>query len=352
MTPTVVLRRDHRRALRRRRVPAARAQPDPGAARLPAARQRDEPAVAVAAARPGGPPIVGARRADDERPAPAGHGPDRHRHHVRDLRVPARDDLPVLAARPARRGRRTTSRTAGIAAAAPRRRRATATTWTPGPTERRRRRARRRRGDAPDRGCPARPATDADRRGPWTVQVLAPLPVVLPLLAARRSRSRCAAPGTSAHLSVVALSLVLAVARAARPSPTRRCSSSTPATGRHRSVINLVAGPARCASCSSSTGSRALMLVRRRVVLARRLFSPSARAPPTGRRDAGLDLPPDVPGPRRRVANAFLAGDLFNLYVGFEMLLAASYVLHHPGRHRVADPRRDRSTSWSRCSPR
>ena len=27
------------------------------------------------------------------------------------------------------------------------------------------------------------------------------------------------------------------------------------------------------------------------------------------------------------VSNAFLAGDLFNLYVGFEMLLAASYVL-------------------------
>ena len=27
------------------------------------------------------------------------------------------------------------------------------------------------------------------------------------------------------------------------------------------------------------------------------------------------------------VANAFLSGDLFNLYVGFEILLAASYVL-------------------------
>ena len=43
------------------------------------------------------------------------------------------------------------------------------------------------------------------------------------------------------------------------------------------------------------------------------------------------------------VANAFLAGDLFNLYVGFEILLTASYVLltlggtgaAHPGRHHL-----------------
>ena len=43
------------------------------------------------------------------------------------------------------------------------------------------------------------------------------------------------------------------------------------------------------------------------------------------------------------VFNAFIAGDLFNLYVGFEILLVASYVLitlggteaAHPGRHHL-----------------
>ena len=40
------------------------------------------------------------------------------------------------------------------------------------------------------------------------------------------------------------------------------------------------------------------------------------------------------------VANAFLAGDLFNLYVGFEILLVASYVLLTLGGTGAAHPRR------------
>ena len=45
-------------------------------------------------------------------------------------------------------------------------------------------------------------------------------------------------------------------------------------------------------------------------------------------RDAGLDLPPDASWcSSAGVSNAFLAGDLFNLFVGFEILLFASYVL-------------------------
>ena len=40
------------------------------------------------------------------------------------------------------------------------------------------------------------------------------------------------------------------------------------------------------------------------------------------------------------VSNAFLAGDLFNLYVGFEILLVASYVLLTLGGTGVAHPRR------------
>jgi multicomponent Na+:H+ antiporter subunit D len=38
------------------------------------------------------------------------------------------------------------------------------------------------------------------------------------------------------------------------------------------------------------------------------------------------------------VSNAFLAGDLFNLFVGFEILLFASYVLADHGRHQVTHP--------------
>ena len=52
------------------------------------------------------------------------------------------------------------------------------------------------------------------------------------------------------------------------------------------------------------------------------------------------------------VSNAFLAGDLFNLFVSFEMLLFASYVLLTLGGTARADPGRARSTSSSTCSPR
>ena len=52
------------------------------------------------------------------------------------------------------------------------------------------------------------------------------------------------------------------------------------------------------------------------------------------------------------VSNAFLAGDLFNLYVGFEILLAASYVLITLGGTGSTDPRRRPPTSSSPCCPR
>ena len=70
-------------------------------------------------------------------------------------------------------------------------------------------------------------------------------------------------------------------------------------------------------------------------------------------RDAGVDLPPDLPAARAPgVSNAFLAGDLFNLFVGFEILLFASYVLLTIGGTGDADPGRRRSTWWSTCSAR
>ena len=51
------------------------------------------------------------------------------------------------------------------------------------------------------------------------------------------------------------------------------------------------------------------------------------------------------------VSNAFLAGDLFNLFVGFEMLLFASLRAAHPRRHRRSGPRRHAPMSWSACCP-
>ena len=57
------------------------------------------------------------------------------------------------------------------------------------------------------------------------------------------------------------------------------------------------------------------------------------------------------------VSNAFLAGDLFNLYVGFEILLMASYVLLTlGGRRRASGPASPTSSStwcarWSSSSP-
>ena len=51
------------------------------------------------------------------------------------------------------------------------------------------------------------------------------------------------------------------------------------------------------------------------------------------------------------VANAFLSGDLFNLFVGFEILLAASYVLSRSAARACGSGPAPR-TSWSACSRR
>ena len=52
------------------------------------------------------------------------------------------------------------------------------------------------------------------------------------------------------------------------------------------------------------------------------------------------------------IADCFLAGDLFNLYVGFEVLLTASYVLMTIGGTDARIRARCRPTSWSRPRPR
>ena len=211
-----------------------------------------------------------------------------------------------------------------IAAAAPRRRRATATTWTPGPTGA----TRPSRGDADEAtrrtAVPARPATAADRRGPWTVQASSRCRCVLPLFAARRSRWRCAAPAPQRIVTVAASAWCSPPRRAAvrlRRDAARRRRRRLGGTGRDRPRwLDRLAR---------------LMLV----VIARRAH---ARASCSTRSAPGLAVGQDEATGRRApvpiyhptflvlaagVADAFLSGDLFNLYVGFEILLVASYVL-------------------------
>ncbi|CAA9308737.1 MAG: Na(+) H(+) antiporter subunit C, partial [uncultured Frankineae bacterium] len=97
----------HRRAVRRRHLPAPAAHPHPGGHRAGA----DEPRRQPAAARCGRLGRSGAvrrqhrrgRRRRHGRPAAAGDGPDRHRHHLRRDGLPARAGVPQLAAD--RRGR-------------------------------------------------------------------------------------------------------------------------------------------------------------------------------------------------------------------------------------------------------
>ena len=103
--------------------------------------------------------------------------------------------------------------------------------------------------------------------------------------------------------------------------------------GDHAAFICSATGRRRSASCSSSTGCRPLMMMltgRARVRGAR--FLAGAVAPAPGRHFHAL-LQFLLMG----LNGAFLTGDLFNLFVFFEVLLAASYglALHGSGRLRV-----------------
>ena len=206
-----------------------------------------------------------------------------------------------------------------------------------------RRRDRRRRlrpGRGPDDDVRARRPTSAGAPGGHrrdgrvtAVNNLLPLPVLLPLLGAALALSWAAAAAAAGR---VALALV-AVVRGRR----RRCWSGRRPARPAGAVGGRLAGAA---------GHRA---GRRPAVGADALVSSSSPSPcwssPSARDERGRasarhrcrsSTRPSWCS-RAGVSNAFLAGDLFNLFVGFEILLFASYVLHHPRRHRRADPRRD-----------
>ena len=181
----------------------------------------------------------------------------------------------------------------------------------------------------------------------WTVQTLVPLPVLVPLFAAGLALALHRYQRAQRIISVVALSVVAAAAAglvvAAHDGPV-----VTDVGGWAAPVgVNLVADPLA-----------ALMLLVSSIVLlcvllysmAQGIADSNDRAAPASKdveelRESLDAQDPDADESGRRdvlpvaifhptflilaagVADAFLAGDLFNLYVGFEILLAASYVL-------------------------
>ncbi|MBO0609920.1 Na+/H+ antiporter subunit D [Myceligenerans salitolerans] len=181
----------------------------------------------------------------------------------------------------------------------------------------------------------------------WSVQTLVPLPVLVPLFAAGLALALHRHARAQRVISVVALSVVVAAAAglvvAAREAPVVIDVGGWAAPV----GVNLVADPLT-----------ALMLLVSGVVLlcvllysmAQGIADGDGRKAPAvqGTEDIRRILEaqdPDADEARRRdvlpvaifhptflilaagVADTFLAGDLFNLYVGFEILLAASYVL-------------------------
>ncbi|SDY06181.1 multisubunit sodium/proton antiporter, MrpD subunit (TC 2.A.63.1) [Geodermatophilus africanus] len=150
------------------------------------------------------------------------------------------------------------------------------------------------------------------------IEVLAPLPVLLPLLGAAGALLVSGHPSFQRTLSTTVLTAVLAV-----------------------SVVLLFVADAEGASSVSVGGwpvplgivlvvdrlSALMLVVASTVALGVLVFAVGQ-----GAADGSEETPLSIFHPTflvlvAGVSNAFLAGDLFNLYVGFEILLMASYVL-------------------------
>jgi multicomponent Na+:H+ antiporter subunit D len=150
------------------------------------------------------------------------------------------------------------------------------------------------------------------------ISVLTPLPVLLPLLGAAGALLVGRHPRTQRTLSILVLSAVLAV-----------------------SVALLLLADANGAEAVSVGGwpvplgivlvvdrlSALMLVVASTVALGVLVFAVGQ-----GSADGDEETPLSIFHPTflvliAGVSNAFLAGDLFNLYVGFEILLTASYVL-------------------------
>lgn len=152
-------------------------------------------------------------------------------------------------------------------------------------------------------------------------------------------------------VSIVTLTLVMVIAAVSASTPSNRRAK--------RSPCRWAGGRSRSASClRRPTASRRQVVISAIVPVAVLLFSVGQGAA-DGDDDTLLTIfHPTYLILAAGIFNAFIAGDLFNLYVGFEILLVASYVLitlsARPSRASapVSSTSSSRSCRRSSSSPR
>ncbi|NEM06036.1 Na+/H+ antiporter subunit D [Geodermatophilus normandii] len=150
------------------------------------------------------------------------------------------------------------------------------------------------------------------------MEVLAPLPVLLPLLGAAGALLVSGHPTFQRTLSTVVLTAVLAVSVALLFIADAEGASAV-SVGGWQVPLGIVLVVDRL--------SALMLVVASTVALGVLVFAVGQ-----GAADGSEETPLSIFHPTflvlvAGVSNAFLAGDLFNLYVGFEILLMASYVL-------------------------
>ncbi|MFY2786773.1 Na+/H+ antiporter subunit D [Rhodococcus sp. KRD162] len=153
---------------------------------------------------------------------------------------------------------------------------------------------------------------------PHVIDVLTPLPVLIPMLAAALTLVLGRRPRAQRFITLVALTAVVAISSMMLYLADRDGVSALQVGGWDSPLgISLVVDRL----------SAMMLLVSSIVLLAVMVYSIGQ-----GIRDGNENQPVSIFLPTylaltAGVCNAFLAGDLFNLFVGFEVLLAASFVL-------------------------
>ena len=187
--------------------------------------------------------------------------------------------------------------------------------------------------------------SDADEGTTRHDTTCVPLPVLLPLLGAGLALSSAGTRGCSGSVSIASCCAVVRGRGA-------RWLVLTDRHGPQVLWVGRLAGAARHrAGRRPAVGADAAGL--RRWSPSRCWSSRSARAIDGGERDTPVSIfHPTFLVLTAGVSNAFLAGDLFNLFVGFEILLFATLRAAHPRRHRRSGSGPAPPTSWSACCPR
>jgi len=154
---------------------------------------------------------------------------------------------------------------------------------------------------------------------PDWVRVLLPLPVVLPLFGAGLTLALARRPTAQRAISVTVLTVVLAAAVALLVLTDRGAGTYS---------VDVGGWPPRLGIPLVADRLSTLMLVVSSLVTLAVLVYSLAQGVADGEEGAPVSIyHPTYLVLSAGVSNAFLSGDLFNLYVGFEILLAASYIL-------------------------